>query len=43
MLAAEVGASAPPARPAILHPGPRVPSTTIAARPSGGATHRETL
>ncbi|WP_406226582.1 SMP-30/gluconolactonase/LRE family protein [Streptomyces albidoflavus] len=44
VLAAEVGASAPPARPAILHPGaPGGPSTTIAARPSGGATRREAL
>ncbi|MEU5719701.1 SMP-30/gluconolactonase/LRE family protein [Streptomyces sp. NPDC020403] len=44
VLAADVGASAPPAYPAVLHPGaPGFPSHTVAARPSGDAAPREAL
>ncbi|MEU0475971.1 SMP-30/gluconolactonase/LRE family protein [Streptomyces olivaceus] len=44
VLTADVGASAPPAHPAVLHPGtPGGLSDAIAARPSGGATPTEAL
>ncbi|MEZ7003591.1 SMP-30/gluconolactonase/LRE family protein [Streptomyces sp. AD55] len=43
VLAADVGASAPPAQPAVLHPGVTgVPPAPTAVRPSAGGTDRET-